>query len=282
MAVSEYISNPYSGAVKISGHLILSDDEKYRLVQDEPLSAQMILPYTGGYEFINNKKRWCLWLKDINPVEIAKSKEVISRIEQTRSFRLKSKRIATNKLADTPTLFGEIRQPQSNYLIVPKVSSETRKYIPIDILKPNIISSGSALIVANATLLEFGVLTSEMHMTWVKYTCGRMKSDYQYSARIVYNNFSWPQIPSNKNKQNVEKKAQLVLDIRNEYPENSLADLYNPLTMPPKLVKAHQQLNRAVDLCYRPQAFTTESGRIEYLFKLYEEYIRQESAKQAI
>lgn len=255
-----------------NGHLILTDDEKIDLLKTEPFSEPMLRPYTGGYEFINNKKRWCLWLVNLSPKAILKSKLVLERIEKTREFRLKSKRSATNKLANTPSLFGEIRQPEGNYLIIPKVSSETRKYIPIGILEPDVITSGSALIVPMATLFEFGILTSEMHMTWVKYTCGRMKSDYQYSARIVYNNFSWPTDPSIKNKKIVEDKAQMVLDVRSEFLESSLADLYNPLTMPPKLVKAHQQLNKAVDLCYRPQPFSSESGRMEYLFKLYGEY----------
>ena len=198
---------------------------------------------------------------------------MLERISQTKNFRLKSKRKATNKLANTPTLFGEIRQPTDNYLIIPKVSSETRKYIPIGILTPDIITSGSALIVPNASLFELGMLTSEMHMTWVKYTCGRMKSDYQYSASIVYNNYPWSKDPSEKNKKRVEVKAQKILDIRVAFPECSLANLYDPLTMPPKLAQAHQELDKAVDLCYRPQAFTSEISRIEHLFDLYNEYI---------
>ena len=203
---------------------------------------------------------------------VEKSKHVLERVNLTKLFRDSSKRGATKKLASTPTLFGEIRQPNTSYLIIPKVSSENRKYIPIGILSADIISSGSLLVVPNSSLYEFGVLTSEMHMAWVKYTCGRMKSDYQYSASIVYNNYLWPKEPSNKNKNAVETKAQKVLDVRAEFPESSLADLYDPLTMPPKLVKAHHELDKAVDLCYRPQAFKNEAARIEYLFDLYSKY----------
>ena len=254
------------------GHLILSDDEKTKFIKEEPFIEPLIRKYSGGYEFINKKDRWCLWLVDVDPKLIKKSKHVLERVNLTKLFRDSSKRGATQKLASTPTLFGEIRQPNTSYLIIPKVSSENRKYIPIGILSADIISSGSLLVVPNSSLYEFGVLTSEMHMAWVKYACGRMKSDYQYSASIVYNNYPWPKEPSEKNKSAVETKAQKVLDIRADFPESSLADLYDPLTMPPKLVKAHQELDRAVDLCYRPQAFTNEAARIEYLFDLYSKY----------
>jgi len=254
------------------GHLSLSDDEKTKFIKEEPFIEPLIRKYSGGYEFINKKDRWCLWLVDVDPKLIKKSKHVLERVNLTKLFRDSSKRGATKKLASTPTLFGEIRQPNTSYLIIPKVSSENRKYIPIGILSADIISSGSLLVVPNSSLYEFGVLTSEMHMAWVKYTCGRMKSDYQYSASIVYNNYLWPKEPSNKNKNAVETKAQKVLDVRAEFPESSLADLYDPLTMPPKLVKAHHELDKAVDLCYRPQAFKNEAARIEYLFDLYSKY----------
>ena len=143
--------------------------------------------------------------------------------------------------------------------------------------EPNIIASDSCLAIDNATLFEFGMLQSEMHMAWVKYTCGRIKSDYRYSNEMVYNNYPWPKEPSDKNKKAVETKAQKILDVRAEFPKSSLADLYDPLTMPPKLVKAHQELDKAVDLCYRPQAFTNETARIEFLFDLYNEYTKTTS-----
>ncbi|MDB4014729.1 class I SAM-dependent DNA methyltransferase [Flavobacteriaceae bacterium] len=254
------------------GHLILSKEEKERFINDEPFIEPLIRKYTGGREFINKIERWCIWLENTEPKLFRKSKNILHRVSLTKSFRQKSKRAATNKLASTPTLFGEIRQPNSPYLIVPKVSSENRKYIPIGIMSADIISSGSLLVVPNSSLYEFGMLTSEMHMAWVKYTCGRMKSDFQYSTSIVYNNYPWPLDPSEKNKKAVETKAQRVLDVREEFKDSSLADLYDPIVMPPKLVKAHQELDKAVDLCYRPQAFTSEAKRIEFLFDLYVKY----------
>ena len=254
------------------GHLILNDEEKNIAVRDEPFINLYIKPYSGGDEFINNKKRWCIWLQNVEPSIFNKSKFILDRIEKNKQFRLKSSRVATNKLADNPTLFGEIRQPKTNYIIIPKVSSENRKYIPIGILKPSIIVSGSALIIPNANLYILGVITSKMHMRWMKSTCGRMKSDFQYSASIVYNNYPWPENPTEKQKEQIEKAAQKVLDARAEFPNSSLADLYDPLTMPPILVKAHNELDRAVDLAYRPQPFTSDANRMEFLFELYEKY----------
>jgi hypothetical protein len=263
-----------------SGHLILSDNERTIALNSEPELINLIRPYTGGDEFINDKKRWCLWLENVSPSILRKSKFVYDRLEKTKKFRFKSNRLATRKLAEIPMLFGEIRQPKTDYIIIPKVSSENRKYIPIGILNSSIITSGSVLIVTNANLFIFGVLISYMHSCWMKTTCGRMKSDYQYSASVVYNNFPWPENPSEKLKSNVEKAAQKVLDVRKKYQEPSdsnkkpasLADLYNVLTMPPDLVKAHDELDKAVDLCYRSQPFTTEAKRMEYLFELYEKY----------
>lgn len=166
----------------------------------------------------------------------------------------------------------EERQPIDNYILIPRVSSERRKYIPIGYVSKDEIASDSAITLAENDLYILGVLTSEMHMAWVKYTCGRLKSDFRYSNTIVYNNYPWPKEVSEKNHLNVEAKAQKVLDVRAEFPNSSLADLYDPLTMPSSLVKAHQALDKAVDLCYRPQAFVNENARIEYLFDLYNEY----------
>jgi type I restriction-modification system DNA methylase subunit len=254
------------------GHLILSDEERNLAILEEPFIELAIKPYTGGDEFINNKKRWCLWLQNIDPSILKKSKFILQRIEKTKEFRLSSNRAATNKLADNPMLFGEIRQPKTSYIIIPKVSSENRKYIPIGILEPSIITSGSALIIPNANLYIFGVITSNMHMSWMKSTCGRMKSDFQYSASIVYNNYPWPENPSEKQIKTIEEKAQNVLEVRASFPNSSLADLYNPLTMPPALVKAHNELDKAVDAAYSKQAFTSEAKRMEFLFELYEKY----------
>jgi hypothetical protein len=187
-------------------------------------------------------------------------------------FRLASKRAQTKKAASFPSLFAEERQPVSDYLGIPKVSSETREYIPIGFLKKDDICGDKVFNVPGASLYHFGMLTSLMHNTWMRYTCGRMKSDYSYSNTIVYNNYPWPEAPSDKQKHAVEFAAEAVLDARTQFPESSLADLYDPNTMPPVLVKAHHQLDKAVDLCYRPQPFPSEPKRIEYLFELYEKY----------
>ena len=185
---------------------------------------------------------------------------------------MKSSRLATKKLADTPTLFGEIRQPDSNYLLIPGVSSENRKYIPIGYIDKNTIASDLARTLPNAKLFHFGILTSHMHMTWVRFICGRLKSDFRYSKDIVYNNYPWPDNPSDNRVEAIETAAQKVLDTRLQFPNSSLADLYDPLTMPPALVKAHNELDKAVDLAYRPQPFTSEANRMVFLFELYEKY----------
>jgi hypothetical protein len=261
------------------GHLIISNEDFEKLKFDEFEALKFIRPYTGGEEFINLKKRWCIWLDGVDPSDYRKIRFISTRIALTKKFREESKREATNKLAAFPSLFGEIRQPISNYIIIPKVSSENRRYIPIGILNPEIIASGSVLVIPNANIYSFGVLTSLMHMIWMKYTCGRMKSDYQYSASIVYNNFPWPEAPTEKQTKAVEDAAQAVLNARAQFQNPpsggrgaSLADLYDPNTMPPALVKAHQQLDKAVDLCYRPQPFPNETKRIEFLFELYDKY----------
>jgi hypothetical protein len=252
------------------GHLILSQSEKEELVKNEPDSEKWIRRYTGAQEFINGYSRYCLWLVNIQPQELKKSKEVYRRVEEVRKVRSESNRKTTQELSKFPTLFGENRQPDTNYLLVPRVSSERRKYIPIGFMNKNVIGNDQVLLIPNANLYLFGILTSEMHMAWVKYVCGRLKSDYRYSNTIVYNNFPFPETATDKQKQTVETCAQAVLDTRAKYPDSSLADLYDPLTMPPDLIKAHQKLDKAVDLCYRPQRFTSELNRIEYLFELYE------------
>ena len=264
----------YGSMANDGGNLILSDEEKEMLVTKYPQVDKFIRPFLGSFEFINNIKRWCLWLKDISPTEIKNIPEVLSRIKAVESKRLESTREATQKLAAFPMLFGEDRQPKSDYLLIPGVSSQNRKYIPIGFLNDYTIASDLARTISNATPFLFGVLTSSMHMTWVKYVSGRLKSDYRYSNKLVYNNYPFPKEPNEKNIKKVEEKAQKVLDVRAEFPESSLADLYHQILMPPKLVKAHQELDKAVDLCYRPQSFTTENARIEFLFDLYNEYTK--------
>jgi len=255
------------------GFFLFTDQEKQEFLENVQ-AKEFIKPLLSAKEYLNGKKRWCLWLENIPPKEIRRVPEVHQRVLSVKELRAKSSRAATQKLAGFPTLFGEIRQPKSTYVLIPRHSSENRKYIPMGFFSPDFIVSDSCLAIDNASLYEFGTLTSNMHMTWVKYTCGRLKSDYRYSNEMVYNNFPWPQSPSDKHIKAVEAKAQHVLDVRAEFPESSLADLYDPLTMPPKLVKAHQALDKAVDLCYRPQAFTNERTRIEYLFDLYQQYTK--------
>ena len=256
------------------GHFILSSEEKAELLKNEPEAKKFIRPFVGAQEFINGEDRWCLWLRDVSPADYRTMPEVLRRIEGVRKHREGSSRKTTKDLASAPTLFGEIRQPDSKYLLIPSVSSENRKYIPIGFMPKTAIGSNLVLFVPNATSYHFGVLASAMHMAWVRQVGGRLESRYRYSNKLVYNNYPWPDEPSAKQKSAVENTAQAVLDARAEYlppqGECTLADLYDPLTMPAGLVKAHRELDRAVDLCYRPQRFDNERQRVEFLFALYE------------
>src|SRR3989339_110901 len=261
-------------AARDGGFLILSDQEKDELSTANRKSLKYLKRFISGDDFINNVTRWCIWLKDIPPNEYRDIKEFQEIFKAVKNFREKSTRQATKKMADLPYLFAEERQPGHDFLIIPKVSSENRKYIPIAYLAKEYIVSDKTFIIPHTTAYHFGILTSMMHMTWIKYICGRLKSDFSYSNTIVYNNFSWPENPTEKQIKIVEEKAQRVLDVRKEFPNSSLADLYDPLTMPPALVKAHQELDKAVDLCYRAQAFPNDTKRIEFLFELYEKYTK--------
>jgi len=254
------------------GGLILDEIEKNEAIINEPEISKYIRKYIGSEEFINDKIRYCLWLKNADPNEIRNSKFINTRLNAVKEFRLSSTRKETNDLSEMPSLFAFISHDENKYIIIPSVSSERRKYIPIGFMPPSIIASNLCLIIPNANLCHFGILTSAMHMSWVKYLCGRLKSDYRYSNTIVYNNYPWPLNPSEKQKDAVETAAQNVLDTRALFTKSSLADLYDPLTMPPALVKAHQVLDKAVDACYRPQPFTTDANRMEFLFALYEQY----------
>jgi hypothetical protein len=251
------------------GNLLLSDEEKNTYLAGEPSGEKYIKQFLGSREFINRELRWCFWLTDLNPSDLRNMPLLTKRIDAVRQMRRNSKKEATRKWAQFPSIFTENRQPSSNYLAIPEVSSERRKYIPIAFLSKDIISSNKLQMLPDATIYHFGVLTSEMHNTWSKYVCGRLKSDFNYSSTIVYNNYPWPDNQSAAHIKRVEEKAQAVLDARAQFPDSSLADLYDPLTMPPVLVKAHQALDKAVDLCYRPQPFPNETARIEYLFELY-------------
>ncbi len=254
------------------GNLIFDDDEKKELLKKEPGAKKYIKPMISGKEYLNNENRWCLWLVDANPSELAQLPEVMKRIQLVKEFRAASKKEQTREASKYPSLFAELRQPKSNFILVPLTTSENRKYIPLDFFSKDYIVNNTISFIPNATPYHFGVLSSEMHMVWVRYVCGRLESRYRYSNVLVYNTFPWPENPSEKNVKQVEVKAQAVLDIRNEFKDSSLADLYDPLTMPPKLVKAHQELDKAVDLCYRSNPFVNDSARIEYLFGLYAKY----------
>jgi len=211
---------------------------------------------------------------------IKKSNLIMERIKQTSEFRKGSNRPQTIALAETPTLFGEIRQPNTSMLVIPKVSSENRRYIPICFVEPEIIVNGSALVVPEASLYSFGVLISNVHMAWMRTVAGRMKSDYQYSGKIVYNNFPWPNV-SKEQYEKVETTAQEILKARNLYPSTTLADLYDPLTMPPELRKAHQANDRAVMQAYgMPIKETDEAACVAWLMRLYQEKVNTLEAKK--
>lgn len=252
------------------GGFILSDEEKNELIKKEPISASWIHPYLGAYEFINNKTRWCLWLVDATPHEIKQSPYVMKRIESVREFRANSVAAGTRKFAETPTLFCQIAQPDSDYIAVPETSSERRKYIPIGFLSKNVIASNLLFLIPNASLYHFGILTSNVHNAWMRTVCGRLKSDYRYAKDIVYNNFPWPS-PTAEQKAKIEQTAQEILNARALYPDSSLADLYDELTMPVELRRAHQHNDKAVMQAYGFWGkLNTESECVAELMKMYQ------------
>jgi len=255
------------------GNFLLTDKEKSELIQQEPMAEKYTRPLLSAREFLNAKNRWCLWLKDLVPNDLKSMPLVKQRIENVKKLREESTREATKKLAEYPTLFGENRQPKSDFVLIPRHFSENRQYLVLGYFNANNIVSDSCLAIENSCFVDFGILTSLMHMTWVKYICGRIKSDYRYSNELVYNNYPFPKDVSQKNREAVEEKVQKVLDVRVSFKESSLADLYDPLAMPPTLRKAHQELDKAVDKCYTKKSFKNEKDRIEFLFELYEEYV---------
>ncbi len=267
MPSMNYGSMPNDG-----GYLLFNEEEKNHFILKEPTSSKYIRPFVMGEELINSIQRYCIWIENINPNELTSLKELKKRIEGVFQIRNASTRETTNKLAQFPTRFGEVRQPQTNYIALPRVSSENRRFIPITILSQRIIAGDKVYTLSTESKFLLGLLLSTMHMCWMRVTSGRLKSDYSYSNQLTYNNYPFPLNPTDKQKQAVETAAQNVLDARAAFPNNSLADLYHPLTMPPTLVKAHQLLDKAVDACYRPQPFTTDANRMEFLFALYEQY----------
>ena len=269
-----YGSKPTDG-----GHLLLSDEDKQALLASEPQAAPWIRPFLGADEFINSTTRWCLWLVDCPPKELRSMPEVIKRVQAVKAMRQSSTKLATITLSDTPAVFGEIRQPvNGNYLLIPLHSSEMRSYVPIGFCDATTICGNANAMIPNAALFHFGIMTSAMHNAFMRFTCGRIKSDFRYSNTIVYNNFPWPGFAgepfSDKHRNAIEQAAQCVLDVRAKFADSSLADLYDPLTMPPALLKAHQKLDAAVDAAYQPsggkKTYTSDAERVAFLFDLYQ------------
>ena len=257
------------------GNLIIEAEDYADFIHREPEANKYIRRFVGAREFLHDLPRYCLWLDGISPKELHSLPLVRERIAKVREFRLTSSKVATQKYADLPTRFMEIRQPKDNYILIPSHSSENRKYIPIGFMSPDVICGNANLMIPNATLYHFGILESNVHMAWMRVVCGRIKSDYRYSNDIVYNNFPWPN-PTEEQKAKIEQTAQAILDARALYPDSSLADLYDELTMPVELRKAHQDNDRAVMQAYGFNVKTmTESQCVAELFKLYQKLTNQ-------
>ncbi len=255
------------------GAFILTDIEKAEFLRAEPGARKFLRRFTGSEEFINGNMRWCLWLKDAEPAELRRLPEVMKRVEHVREFRNKSTAKPTREAAEHPTLFFYISQPNCDYILVPEVSSVRRNYVPIGFVNKRVISANTNFIIPSNDIYLFGVLTSTTHMAWLRTVGGRLKSDYRYSGSMVYNTFPWPN-PTEKQRKSVKEKAQAVIDARAKYlpphGTSTLADLYDPNTMPVALYRAHAELDRAVEKCYRPEPFNSDRERVEYLFRLYE------------
>ncbi len=249
------------------GNLILSEEERNQLIAKYPHTAGFIRPYIGSHEFINKKMRYCLWLKGVSPTEYRNVPEIMTRLSGVAEIRRKTKTVAVQAQAETPMLFSQIRQPESDYILIPETSSSNRRYIPIGFMSRNVIASNSTLVATDGTLYLFGVLTSNVHMAWTRTVCGRLKSDYRYSPS-VYNNFPWCD-PTPEQKARIEQTAQAILDARALYPDDSLADLYDELTMPPELRKAHHANDFAVMAAYGFSKKITESECVAELMRLY-------------
>ena len=274
------------------GNYLFTPEQRTEFLRQEPAAEKWFRRWLGGDEFLNNVERWYLWLGDCSPSELRLLPESLKRVRAVQQFRSSSKSAPTRKLAETPTRFHTEFIPKSSFLAMPQVSSERRRFIPIDFLTPEFLCGDKLRVIENATLFHFGVLTSTMHMAWMRQVCGRLESRYQYSALIVYNNYPWPKLPkppatadatrptpaqaaSQKKRAAIEAAAQAVLDARASFPEASLADLYDPLAMPPDLSKAHQQLDKAVDAAYAYKGQPDDASRVAFLFGLYEQMTSQ-------
>lgn len=251
------------------GHYLFTTEEKTVFIDGEPSAAPWFRRWVGAEEFLNGSERWCLWLGDCPPDQLRRMPEVMQRVEAVRQFRLSSKSAPTRTLASTPTSFHVENMPGSSYLVLPEVTSERRSFIPMGFLGPDTLCSNLVKIARNATLYHFGILQSTMHMAWVRAVCGRLESRYRYSAGIVYNNFPWSDTPNDKQREAIEAAAQGVIDVRGQFPQSTLADLYDPLSMPPELVRAHHVLDRAVDATYGFKG-KTDAERVAFLFERYQ------------
>ena len=258
------------GSIPVDGgNLIVEANDYDTFAQKEPNALPYIKRFLGAREFLHDEKRYCLWLEGVSPKIINSLPLVKERVFLTREFRLQSTKEATRKYADMPTVFMERRQPQSNYIIIPSHSSENRRYIPIGFVSPEIICGNANMMIPNVKLFHFGVLTSNVHNAWMRVVCGRLEMRYRYSNTIVYNNFPWPN-PTEEQKTRIEQTAQAILDARAKYPDCSLADLYDEVTMPPELRHAHQENDRAVMAAYGFSTKMTESECVAELFKMYQ------------
>ena len=254
------------------GYYLFTEDGKNDFIAKEPASKEYFKKWIGSDEFINGKKRYCLWLGDCEPADLKNMPECLKRVEAVRKYRLASKSKPTRKLADKPRRFHVENMPNNNYIVIPESSSKNRRYIPIGFLSPDIFSSNLVKIIPRGTLYHFGILTSSVHNCWMRTVAGRLKSDYRYSKEIVYNNFPWPEA-NKKQQEKIAKLAQAVLDARKQFPGSSLADLYDPLTMPPVLLEAHQNLDREVMRLYGFSARMTDSAIVAKLFELYQNIV---------
>jgi len=264
------------------GQFILSSEERAELIAREPAAEPWIKRYVGSQDFINGLERWCLWLVGIQPAQLRMMPLVLKRVDAVRRFREASTANPTRKAAERAAEFFYISQPGTSYVVVPEVSSERRRYIPMGFLSADGICSNTNYLVPDAGISSFGVMTSAMHMAWTRAVCGRLKSDYRYAGSIVYNNFPWPDVADEKHRVAIETAAQRVLDARACFPGSTLADLYDPLTMPPTLIKAHQQLDKAVDAAYlaaekaagrKPPKLETDAERVAFLFERYQQLV---------
>lgn len=265
----------YGSEPREGNFLILSPEEANEFKNKYPDYQRFVKPYVSSKDFIHNEYRYCLWLVDATPAELQKNKFISKRLEQVREYRENSKQKQAHAMANTPWLFTSIRQPKTDYLLIPIVSSENRRYIPIGYVDSNIIASNACYMLPNTTLYDFSILESNMHMAWMRTVAGRLKSDYRYSAKIVYNNFPWPN-PTKKQKEKIEQTAQGILDARAKYPESSLAELYDRLTMPKELLKAHEANDKAVMDAYGIPWGTSESDIVAILFQIYQELAKKE------